>query len=120
MTWCPPPIALKWGAYFQPDADDDAKATDTAIKAHDGGIVTLRSAVERVKRTFNIENVDQYLVTLEEERAAKQERLAADMHAMGGDAEDDDENGGDEPGKVVSTTDKTVGTVVPKKKPVGE
>ena len=80
--WSPPVITLKWGAYFAPDSDDDAKLVDTTIKAHDAGLVTIRAAVERIKRTFAIENVDQFVEALEEEAQAKQEKLAADMHAM--------------------------------------
>lgn len=108
MTWCPPSITLKWGSYFAPDSDDDAKLVDCAISAHDGGLITLRSAVERVQRTFNIENVDQYLETLEEERTAKQERLAADMHAMGGNLDDsnDSEPVKKSPGNVIGKTAK--------------
>lgn len=94
MTWCPPNITLKWGAYFSPDAEDDAKIVDTAIKAHDAGLVTLRTAVERIQRTFSIENVDQFVDALEKERAEKQKRLADDMHAMAGSDDEDASDAG--------------------------
>ncbi len=103
MTWCPPSISLRWGAYFKPDADDDAKAVDTAIKARDGKIITLRSAVESVKGTFNIENVDQYLEALEEETAEamqQQQQMAADMmlQADSGNEGGNDDGQADQPG----------------------
>lgn len=122
--WCPPTISLKWGSYFAPDTDDDTKIVDAAIKAHDAGLVTLRSAVQKVQRPFNIENVDQFLVSLEEERQAKQDQLAADMHAMGGAADDETTDGSDpKESKVAkSAAGKVTKTVVPKKakKPAGE
>lgn len=80
--WSPPLISLKWGEYFAPDADDDAKEVTTALSAHDGGIITLRCAVEKVQRAFKIENVDQFIAALEEEAAEKQAKLADAMHAM--------------------------------------
>lgn len=69
MSWRPPKITLKWGDYFTPDADDDTKRVDATIKAHDAGLITLRTAVSRIKRTFDIENVDQFIDVLQAEKA---------------------------------------------------
>lgn len=83
--WCPPLISLKWGEYFAPDADDDAKEVAAAIDAHGEGLITRRCAVEKIQRVFKIENVDQFIDALEEEdadKAAKQQERMANGEMM--------------------------------------
>lgn len=84
MSWAPPNITLRWGDYFKPDAEDDDKTIKSTLAAHDGGLITKRSAVQKIQRTFSIENVDQYLLTLAEEAQEKADALTKAMHAMGG------------------------------------
>ncbi len=92
MTWCPPSLTLIWGQYFAPDADDDTKIVALSAAALSAGLITKRAAVRKVARTFNIDNVDQFLETLEEESAEKRQQLTDDMHAMSssGAVSDDD------------------------------
>lgn len=83
--WQPPNLTLRWGEYFKPGADDEKKIVEVAQGAHDAGLITLRSAVQKVARTFGIENVDAYLEGLEEEAEEKMQRQADLMHSLTGD-----------------------------------
>lgn len=83
--WQPPNLTLRWGEYFKPGADDEKKIVEVAQGAHDAGLITLRSSVQKVARTFGIENVDAYLEGLEEESAEKMQRQADLMHTLTGE-----------------------------------
>lgn len=69
--WISPTLTVQWPEYFRPDAEDDAKIVDTTVKAHDAGLITKRAAVQKIQRTFGIENVDQFLAALDEEAKEK-------------------------------------------------
>jgi hypothetical protein len=79
--WQPPSLQVKWGSYFRPDAEDEAKQVDSTIKAKDGGLLTLRKAVEKVAPIYDIENVDAYLEELEGENAVAEEKELAKTEA---------------------------------------
>lgn len=73
VDWADPPLELRWGAWFQPIPEDDEKLVSMTKASYDAKFITLRTAVEKLSRTFNIENVDAYLESLEEEREQRQE-----------------------------------------------
>lgn len=78
MPWSPPSLTLIWGAYFKPDADDEAKVVASTKMAKDAGLITMRSAVEKVRRIYGIEAVSEYLEQLEAESAERAETQAVD------------------------------------------
>jgi len=65
--WNAPPLSLKWGAWFAPTPEDEAKIIDTAAKAKDAQLITQRTAVEHIARSFGIDDVSAYLDALKEE-----------------------------------------------------
>jgi len=79
--WSDPPLSLQWGAWFQPNAQDDKDLVETTNSAYDGGWITRKTGVEKLKRTFGIENVDAYLESLEEESAEREAKEAEDLAA---------------------------------------
>lgn len=81
--WYAPTMVLKWGDYFKPDAADEQVIVNMAIAAKDGGVITRETAVERVRRIFGIENVEEYVKTLEEE-AEEHMALEAEMAEIAG------------------------------------
>ena len=91
--WQPPSLTLRWGEYFKPGAEDEKKIVEVAQSAHDSGLITLRSAVQKVARTFGIENVDAYLEGLEEESEEKMKRQSDLMHELTGGEPGNDGDG---------------------------
>lgn len=73
MSWEPPNLTLRWGAYFKPDPEDEQKLVKVCADAKDAGFITLRTGVEKLSRTFGIENVDSYLEKLDEEAQKRAE-----------------------------------------------
>ncbi len=70
-TWQGPRFTLRWPGYFRPNAEDAQKiftAVDTGLKASPK-ILTKRKAVEMIQRIADIDNIDAYLESLEEEQA---------------------------------------------------
>lgn len=70
--WFAPQLKLKWGDYFEPSDVDESTRTATAIAALNGGIVTLKAAVEHVRGVFSIGSVDQFVDALLQEKADRQ------------------------------------------------
>lgn len=70
--WFDPSIQLKWGDYFEPSDVDEATRVTTTLAALTGGIITDESALQHIKPVFQIDNVTQYLITLQAQRAQKQ------------------------------------------------
>lgn len=96
MPYNGPTLTLKWGDYYKPDATEEGLIVDTAIKAKEGGIATLRQAVEMTKRVLGVENVDAAVEALKEEAEERAKRDNELAHAAG--AEDDAEPGeGEQP-----------------------
>ena len=94
-VWFCPQLKLKWGDYFEPSDMDEKTRIDGANAALAGGIITTATAVEHVRGVFQISSVDQYVKTLEDEKAKKAaDRAKADsdknaqmmsaMKALGG------------------------------------
>lgn len=85
--WFGPEIRITWGPYFKPTATDAKTDTDNAVTAKDGGLITLKTAVEAMKPHYpSIIDVGQYVLTLEAEGAEKAKKAMVAMHALGGEA----------------------------------
>jgi len=65
--WRTLPLTLRWGSYFAPGVDVEQKLVDMVAQARESGLITRRTAVQRLARQFSIDNVDQYLDALESE-----------------------------------------------------
>lgn len=100
--WQAPRLTLHWPPFFRATAEDEGKLVDTTYKARDAGLITRRTAVEKIQSIYGIENVDLYLEDLEKEAAearelAQEEMMAnkAKIHAslIDGAADDDLETG---------------------------
>lgn len=75
--WFGPEIRIAWGPYFKPTAADAKMDTENAIAALDAGIITRKSAVEKMAAHYeDIKDVEAYLEALEKEA----EKKAARMH----------------------------------------
>jgi hypothetical protein len=83
-------LQLKWGEYFKPDPAEDKQLIDVARVAKEAGLATTKVAVQKIARVLGIENVDQYLDELAEEReeheACEYEREHALINAANGPA----------------------------------
>lgn len=82
VRWNPPALTLRWGPYNRPDPDDKVKQINATKLAYDGGLITLRKAVESIKDQFGIEAVDAFMDELEEERAKKQDEALKNAESM--------------------------------------
>jgi len=93
--WFGPALTLKWGPYFPATEEDQAKISAQVRDDYAAGIITLRTAIERVSEFYNIEDIDAYVDEIEK---AKRDRMG-DMHAAMsalGPVEDDDEEEAEE------------------------
>lgn len=72
MPWLKPSLALRWGSYSKLDGDEQGQIVDATIKAKEGGLLTLRMALEKIAPIFGIENVDAVITALEKETADKE------------------------------------------------
>jgi hypothetical protein len=114
--WFAPTLKLVWGDYFETSDQDEATRTDVATKAKDAGLITRQTAVEHIKPIFKgIDNVPQYVKTLEEEVAKNKADSDASLHGAinalnqtGGD-ENDDGDGSDAGGDSTPAGDGTTG-----------
>jgi hypothetical protein len=70
--WFDPSIQLKWGEYFEVSDVDEATRVATTIAAFQGSLITDESALQHIKPIFGIDNVTQYLATLQAQRVQKQ------------------------------------------------
>jgi hypothetical protein len=100
--WQAPRLKLHWPPFFRATAEDEGKLVDTTSKAKDAGLITKRTAVEKIQSIYSIENVDLYLEALkkeaEEARAEAEEEMRrnqAKVHAslIDGTSDDDLETG---------------------------
>ena len=120
--WNSPPLSLRWGAWFQPVPEDDERIVNTTCKAIDAGLITKRTAVEKLSRSFGIEDASSYLEALveeteksEDEDSEKAARAIALAHAnlvngttrkrrSGGKPETDSESGSVGAGATAATS----------------
>jgi len=79
--WTDPPLSLQWGTWFQPNAQDDKDLVETTKTAYDARFITLKTAIEKLKRTFGIDNIDAYLESLKEESDERAEKEQDDLAA---------------------------------------
>jgi hypothetical protein len=89
-SWFEPAQQLVWGQYFEPSDVDEATQGAVAQLAHEAGLITLTTAVEHIRGIFAISNVDQYVLKLQEENAAKaalEIKQAGDMASVTGKLE---------------------------------
>lgn len=90
-SWFPPALRLAWPDYFEPSDNDEATKIQNGVAAKQANAITLRTLVQHIKPIFpDIQNVDQYVKALleekQEEQKREQEQLHAAMKAMGGAA----------------------------------
>lgn len=72
IRWFPPCLKLVWGAYFPATAADAKSDIDMTIAAHDAGLITLETCVQKIAQHFpSIQDAKQYLEALEEEKREK-------------------------------------------------
>lgn len=83
MPWLEPSLTLKWGPYVKPTPEDDAQLVNVAVLAKRENLITVRSAVDKIRSVFAIEDVDAFIEALQTEADARQKR-AMDMAAARG------------------------------------
>lgn len=71
LSWSPPALTLKWPPYFKQDAADEKAVIESCKAAHDAGFATLRMVLEKLRRVFEIDDVDAVEDALEKEQAEK-------------------------------------------------
>jgi hypothetical protein len=97
-------MGLTWGRYFRLDADEETKTVDLVNKSKDGGFLTIRKGVEKLRGVFDIKDVDAYLAELEAEKAERlkqEQQIAAQamrLEADIGNENQDDDGQANEPG----------------------
>lgn len=69
-----PPLDLRWGSYTKPDPEDEAKIVATTIQAHDGGLITDHQALSKIKEIYGIDNVDEAVDNLREEKEERAQK----------------------------------------------
>jgi hypothetical protein len=97
LQWFGPSLHLTWGPYFPPTEADQATVSGQVRDDHAAGLITLRTAVERLAPFYDIQDVDAYVEQLEAEKRDRMGSLHAAMAAMGDDEEDDDDDEADGP-----------------------
>jgi hypothetical protein len=88
-------LKLDWGDYFAPGTDEEKALVEMVRAAYEGGLVTLRMAVEKLQRPFGIESVD---AALEEIEAAAEEKQRKEQEALHTLQQELNAEGGAEPG----------------------
>lgn len=59
--WTAPVLVLKWPDYFKPDPEEEMQSVEATTKAMAAGACGRRQAVEKLRRVFPVESVDQAL-----------------------------------------------------------
>jgi hypothetical protein len=76
--WFSPVLSPQWGPYFPPTEEDQKRVSDQTKQDHDSGFITKRTAVGKLAEFYgDIDNVDEYVKTLEDEAQKKSD----DEHA---------------------------------------
>jgi hypothetical protein len=68
MAWLPPELALRWGPWEEPSAEEEARVVDHVVKAYEARLITRQTAVTKLSAVYGIENARRYARELEEER----------------------------------------------------
>jgi hypothetical protein len=82
QEWFAPQLRLDWGEYFADTAEDCERIAKQAREDYGAGLITLRSAVERIAEQYGIENLDEYLDTLKKEKDERAEGLHKAIDAL--------------------------------------
>jgi hypothetical protein len=56
-----PLIFPRWGQYIAPAPQDEAQTMTSVVTTYKAGIISLRQAVEKLRRIFPVESIDQAL-----------------------------------------------------------
>ena len=78
------------------DTEDQGKVAVQAQAAFEAGLITKRSAVERIADPYGIEDVKSYLESVEKEAGEKRKQAMETAEAMAKN-KPDDEGGDDKP-----------------------
>lgn len=98
--WQDPLFTIKWPAFFVPSPEDEKNEIDMTAEAFTQGLITKRTAVEKVSRIFGISNIDEYLETLEEEKTQRDaDEMKQQAQAMAEFHKASDGNGQRPPGR---------------------
>lgn len=91
-----PDLEIAWGPYFDVGGEETALDVQTTVAAKEGGLITAKTATEKIAPAFGIEDVEAYMRELEQEKkAAADEALRQMQQARPADAGN---NGGPQPG----------------------
>lgn len=64
-------LRLVWGDYDNPDPEEEQQIVMATVAAHDGGLITDRMAVAKLADVYAIENVDEAVKALQDEKAQR-------------------------------------------------
>lgn len=65
-------LRLVWGDYDNPDPDEEQKIVTTAVAAHQAGLITDRMAMAKLADIYDVENVDEAVKALQQEKQQRQ------------------------------------------------
>jgi hypothetical protein len=82
--WIGPELTLKWPPYFLPNAQDAATASKQVREDLKAGLITRRTAVEKLAPFYDIDDIDAYLDELEKEDEQRAERKERENHGIAG------------------------------------
>jgi hypothetical protein len=75
--WFRPALSPQWPPYFQPTEEDQARVSTQVIGDKEAGLITLHTAVSRIKDFYpDIDNVEDYIKSLQDEA----QKRADDAH----------------------------------------
>lgn len=106
--WKPLSLSVVWPPFVRMNAQDENQLITGVVMAAQGGVVTRRMALEKLRQVFPFENIDAALEDLDEEskhkmgvehmlaQAMKPETLPPEDDEDENDGEDTDESGAGE------------------------
>lgn len=75
MQWFSPVLTPQWGPYFQSTEDDQKVVSDQVLQDKEAGFITQETAVRKIAEFYpDIDNVDEYIKALEQERDENEQR----------------------------------------------
>ena len=83
-----PTLFVRWTAgYIKPDPEQEGQVVAATVTAKQGGVITRRMALAKLKPIFQIDNIDQAEEALDKERESDQAELHDAMADMGGEGD---------------------------------
>lgn len=76
-----PSITLKWGAYYEPDPEEQTKIAKFLAEADKVIALPDRIKLQKLARALDVENVDALLKEIEAEREAREEKAREEAEA---------------------------------------